>query len=262
MEDLERLNLLSTLVPFVLIVFLITIGVILLNQQFRKNLYKQRLDKESLKAKHQENLIQSAVQVQEDERKRIARDLHDELGAALSIGKMQITQLQRTESITPENLDDVRSILDNTLSNIRRISHELTPLNLEKLGLELALKSLGSQVGNNGGPAVDICFDDHIPELPWLIELMLYRILSELINNTIKHAQASEVKIQIDSIDDLIHCTYSDNGQGLPEEARKNGLGFKSINHRIELVKGSWEYGNQNGFYAQFKIPLNPVNLD
>ena len=86
---------------------------------------------------------------------------------------------------------------------------------------------------------------------------MLYRIFSELINNTIKHAHASEVKIHLDSIDNTLHCNYSDNGEGLPTETKKNGLGFKSINHRVELVKGFWEYGNKDGFYAQFKIPLN-----
>ena len=97
MEDLEKLNLLSTLIPFALIVFVITIGVVLLNQQFRKKLFKQQLEQENLKIVHQEKLLQTAVKVQEDERKRIARDLHDELGAMLSIGRMQLVELEKSQ---------------------------------------------------------------------------------------------------------------------------------------------------------------------
>lgn len=256
MEEPETLSILDTLIPFAIIVFLIAIGVVLLNQQFRKNLYKQQLEKESLKIKHQEKLLETGVQVQENERKRIARDLHDELGAALSIGRMQLMQLEKATEIDPKKIEDVRHLIENILASTRRISHELTPLHLENLGLEKALKSLLQRLEESGKISTTVSIDAAIDEFPWLVQLALYRIYSELINNTLKYAQASQLEIHIFKTKESLNCHYFDNGIGLKKETNSAGLGFTSIENRVNMLKGSLDFGTreEGGFYAEIIV--------
>lgn len=258
MEVIKELNILSTLIPFALIVFIIAIGVVVLNQQFRNNLHKQILEKETLKIQHQDQLLQTVVTVQEDERKRIARDLHDELGAALSISRMMLVQLEQTYPEGEDKVIQIREIIESTLASTRRISHELMPLNLENLGLEKALKSLGNRIEATGALKTNVAITG-LPNKPfWLLELGLYRILSELINNTLKYAEATEIDIRIIPDDLGLVCTYQDNGKGLTENGQKNGLGFISVESRVNMLKGTWEYGNgiHGGFHAQLKLPF------
>lgn len=259
MEKPETLSILSTLVPFALIIFMIAVGVVLLNQQFRKNLYKQQLERETLKIKHQESLLYTSLEVQEKERKRIAKDLHDELGAVLSIGKMQLLQLERSTELDLEKIRSVRELIESTLASTRRISHELIPLNLERLGLENALKSLLSEVSKTREINANIEMTQQDHPLPELIELGLYRICSEFINNTLKYAKASTIDISILISADFVYTRYADNGIGLDVNHSKEGLGFKSIQNRISTLQGTLKYGTstEGGFYAEFKIPIN-----
>lgn len=262
METSETINILPTLVPFVLVLFVIAVGVVLLNQQFRKNLYKKQLEQEGLEKTYQHELLLQAVQIQEDERKRIAQDLHDELGAGLSIGRMQLVQLEKQATIDVKDIYKIRKLIENTLSSTRRISHQLMPLQLENLGLEKALHSLCQGVGDSDLLEVNIAISEKKLDLHWLIELGVYRIYSELINNTIKYAEASVIDISIIKSENYLFCNYSDNGKGLNENTRTIGLGIKSIQNRINTLGGSWNYGNgkEEGFYAQMKLPIETKN--
>ncbi|MCJ8291676.1 MAG: hypothetical protein HRT58_04875 [Crocinitomicaceae bacterium] len=263
MEDPEKINFISTLIPFAIIVFIIAIGVVLLSQHFRKNVFKQLLEKESLKIKHQEKLLQTSVNVQEEERKRIAMDLHDELGAALSIGRMQLVQLEQSEEFNAEKIIEIRQLIESTLASTRRISHELMPLNLDKLGLEKALKFLCVRIEESGGTKVKIVIPEFTIKLPRLLELALYRIYSELINNTIKYADASNLEISIIQEKDVLFCSYLDDGNGLNENSKTCGLGFKSIESRVNMLKGTWKYGNREnrGFYAHVELSIETHKL-
>lgn len=98
MEESEKLNFLSALLPVSLILFIIVLGVLRLNQQFNKKLYQQKLEGEKLKLLHQKELLRASIRAQEEERKIIARNLHDELGAMISIMRMQLMQLENNLS--------------------------------------------------------------------------------------------------------------------------------------------------------------------
>lgn len=259
MEESSKIDLVSALIPFVLVVFVIAIGVVILNQQFRKNIYKQRLEKESLKAQHQTELLENSIRVQEDERKRIARDIHDELGATLSIGRMHLKQLAKNDTTNKEKVIQIQDMLEQALIATRRISHELMPLKLESLGLEKALYSLRDQLNNNPEEnLLEIQFDLDEGVLTKEVELALYRVFSELINNTLKHAGASIMQIHITEQANHIVCSYQDNGKGIVENQQTEGLGFRSIENRIVSHKGKWNFKNNpnGGFYAEIELPL------
>lgn len=262
MEAISQVSFASALASFVAIIFIIAIGVILLNQQFQKNLYKQQLETEELKAKHQLDLLQSSIAVQENERKRIAQDLHDELGALLAISRMHIRQLEQQALVKPDvllkELQNIRSCVEASLDTIRRISHELIPPQLEQFGLISTLETIAERVSQTREIVVTMSVSNDLPKLNWAIQIGLYRVLMEMINNTLKHAGANEVHIDLSMEEHCLLCLYQDNGRGFSEQTQTMGLGLKNITGRINALEGSVQMGNQNtvGFSACIKIPL------
>jgi signal transduction histidine kinase len=260
MATAPELSFLTTLLPLAGVVFIIAIGVILLNQQFRKNLYRQMLEQEELKSRLQQELLRSSIEVQEVERKRIAQDLHDELGAALSIARMQLVQLEQQNS-TNKNLESallrVRVALEASLASMRRISHELMPPQLEAFGLVKTLEAIATQINSANQIKLSIIAEEGMTRWPWLVELGLYRVCMELISNTLKHAQAQHITITLTHNTQLL-LEYVDNGRGLPESSQGQGLGLISMEARINSIGGTLNFSNKDtgGFYARIEIPF------
>lgn len=262
MEESQAIDFLSALVPFTIIVFIIAVGVILLNQQFRKNLFKQQLAKEELKNQHQQALLQTSIEVQEQERKRIAQDLHDELGAALSISRMQLLQLEgqlaNDTGKEASQLKQLRENVEGALSSTRRISHELMPAQLVNGGLVSMLQTQAKQVTEAGNVQVEVHSSGDMKQMTWTVQLGLYRVFSELLNNTLKHAHASKIDLQIQNQKETLTFKYQDNGKGLPEDLSHSGLGLKGLEGRVKALNGELHFGNgpQGGFYAEIELKL------
>ncbi|ASS50616.1 MAG: hypothetical protein CHH17_18155 [Candidatus Fluviicola riflensis] len=262
MESGNHITFIETLLPFAGIVFFIAVGVVLLTQQFRKNLYRQQLQQEELKNKHQLELLRSSIQVQEEERKRIAQDMHDELGATLSITRMHLLQAERLHGTDSErllnDLQTVRTLTESSLESMRRISHELMPAQLEKFGLVKTLEAVAEQLNGTGKMDITLHASQDLSTLDQEIQLTLYRIFMELINNTLKHAGATQISIQLSLEDRVITGRYTDNGKGLNPETTGSGLGHKSIEGRISSVGGTITTGNNHlgSFQAVISVPL------
>jgi signal transduction histidine kinase len=260
METPGDVSFLSTLLPLTGIIFLIVLGVLLLNQQFNKKLYRQKLEKEKLKARHQFELLQSSIEVQEEERKRIARDLHDELGAALSMTRMHLVQLEQqnaaNETELPARLQNVRFMTEKALASMRRISHELMPPQLENFGLLQTLESTATEINKLDQLQVEINAPENFSRLPLAIELGLYRICMELINNTMRHAAATRIQIHLQKEKNLLQLEYRDNGKGLPEGIIKKGIGQRSIQTRVHSMGGNLTMKNSKEGGIQVSIEL------
>lgn len=264
MEKTEELSFLSALWPFIGIIFLIVLGVLLLNQQFNKKLYAQKLEKEKLKARHQFDLLQANIAIQEEERKRIARDLHDELGATLSMTRMHLVQMEQQATngtALIDRLQNVRSMTEKALASMRRISHELMPPQLESFGLLQTLEATAAEINKLDQLQVEIIASENFSRLPLSIELGLYRVCMELINNTIRHAQASRIRIHLLREQDGLKLDYRDNGKGLPEELSKKGIGQRSIETRIHSMGGNFTMKNQETGGMQMLIELNSATI-
>lgn len=260
METAPQISLLNTLLPLIGVVFIIAVGVVVLNQHFQKNLYRQKLEQEEIKNRHQQELLRSSILVQEQERKRIAQDIHDELGALLSISRMHLVQLEEKEPVHIESflpaLQNIRSLTEKSLASMRRISHELMPPQLETFGLVKTLEAVAAYANKAGTVTITIDADD-LPDLSWPVKLGLYRITMELINNTIKHAGANTIRIKLRFMDQAIHCFYTDNGTGIQESEKKTGLGHKSIEGRASSLGGTVDFNTiGDGFHANISIPF------
>lgn len=251
------------LLPFIAVISIIAAGVILLNQQFRKSLYKRKLAEEQLKNRHNQEILSTSIRVQENERKRIAQDLHDELGAALSISRMHLLRLEKLGQSDKDTalgeLPKVREYVETALSTSRRISHELMPGQLQTMGLEKALEGIADRAHIANGLEVQLAIHCNASALPWEVSLALYRIFSELLNNTLKHAEATRVSFELHTQADGLQLHYRDNGKGLPEGGNPMaGIGLQSIEGRLKALGGSFAAAThpQGGFTAEGHVPL------
>jgi signal transduction histidine kinase len=263
MEQADSLNFLTTLLPLAGVVFVIAVGVLFLNQHFRKNLMQQKLQAEELKNHYQLELLRSSIDAQELERKRISNDLHDELGATLSIARMYLIQLEEETTgcgaqFTPA-LQNIRSLTESSLASLRRISHALMPPQLEIFGITRTLHMLADRINSAQATLIRIVADE-LPPLNWRMELGIYRICLELITNTLKHAQATEITVEVIRGTATLTVHYRDNGRGLSGIQPGTGIGMQSIEARVSALSGMQQmHVEENGFHLQLTLPiLNP----
>ncbi len=261
MEASEQINLFSLLLPILAVIFIIAVSVIVLNSHFQKNLFKQKLVQEELVIRHQQDLLKSSIEVQEEERKRMAVDLHDEMGATLSLIRMKISTLEKgspQDANLQNQYQDLKSLTDTAMGAIRRISHDLMPPTLLYFGLISSLNQIANTVQESNAIDVKIDHPDEPLQVDWSMSLGLYRISMELINNTIKHAKANAVNISIWTENHILYFKYEDNGIGISHTIKDKGLGQKSIEARALAMNGSLKMGNKepNGFYADIRIPI------
>lgn len=265
MEQENHVTFIETLLPFAGIIFLIAIGVVLLTQQFRKNLYREQAEQEVLKNKHQSELMRSGMLVQEEERKRIAQDMHDELGAVLSITRMHLLQAERKFGSNDEQLlselQNIRSLTENSLDNMRRISHRLMPPQLEQFGLLKTLESVCCQLNETGTIKAAFTADDEISGrmTDQLMLLTVYRICMELINNTIKHSQGTALQLELKFNENTLLLHYSDNGIGMNHSEQREGSGMNNLIDRVRFLGGEFTLDPKRnaGFGIDIVVPLN-----
>ena len=232
---------------------------------YQKRKIIEQEERRKLMEDNQERVLGAILETQENERRRIARDLHDEVGSTLSIAKMNVGHLLRyvTERNDQETAHDTYTILDDTLKNVRRISKDLHPVILEKYGLAEAVQSIGRKCSSDE-LEVRILVEDKIERLMHSQELHIFRIVQELLSNALKHAQASVIEMKLGIKKDRLILSYSDNGIGFdPASAGKTpasniGIGMIAIETRVKMLKGTWKLDSQpgKGTTAVFNFPL------
>jgi signal transduction histidine kinase len=202
---------------------------------YQKRMIRHIEEKRKLQHDHQKDLLSSFIETQEKERSRIAADLHDGIGASLAGIKLMLSQFK------PENEKDIlllqecKDAIQKTASSAREISHDLLPPALEKLGL---IKTLERMARNFSAENLTVKVEHSLTDrLVSNEELALFRITQELLNNTLKYAQASNVFISIHAKEGLLEYEYWDNGIGF-EHKDSIGLGLKNIESRIQMIKG------------------------
>ena len=216
----------------------------------RKKIIKHEIDKKNLEITYQKELLNSVIITQEEERKRIAQDLHDDISSKLNIVSLN-SHMLKTADLTESELNEITSnIIDLTtkaLENSRRIAHDLLPPVLEKFGLHAGIAELALEF--NSSKVVQVSYENHInfDTVDNYKQLHIFRILQELMNNSMRHGKAKEIVVSFDSISNVNTCNYSDNGLGFDINNKKNGkgLGMKNIEGRINFIGGSMKISSE-----------------
>lgn len=252
---------------YIVFIFIFIILILLLLYAYKQRVksIKQRdelhalaLEKEKQNSKI--STLTALLEGQEQERGRLARDLHDGLGGLLSGTKLQLSYLDPHHSETiEEGISKSIDQIDGAVEELRRVAHNLMPDLLMKYGLEVAIQEFASRISNNG---LDIHteFIGYTNSISQEKQLILYRIIQELVNNAIKHASPSEIIIQISEEEKVLNLTVEDNGKGFDRtdlDMRKTA-GFHNIELRVQFLKGTMNITSELniGTSIELQIPI------
>jgi signal transduction histidine kinase len=250
----------------------VAVFAVLLFLFFRKRLQYQKtiatqnesLQKQKITELQQKNkllALSSMIEGQEAERLRIAKDLHDSLGGLLSTIKAHFTTIQKEIiQLTKFGLTDKTNLLiDEACIEVRRISHNMMPHALSISGLKGALEDIAQSLKAEGYE-LTLEINKLPPNIENTKEVMIYRLVQEIISNIRKHANASTILLQVLGFKNEINLIVEDNGDGFDYEKAviKDGLGLKSINSRVDFLDGTieWDTKPGNGTSISINIPL------
>jgi PAS domain S-box-containing protein len=186
-------------------------------------------------------LASQLIELQENERKRLSRELHDDIGQRLSLAASEVALLQRQFSGGPAGLADrlgsLREELDGLCTDLHSLSHSLHSYKLQHLGLKPALKDLCQRMSQPGFH-VDLIVDDSENPRSKEVSLCLYRVAQEALNNTQRHAQTLSVALTLTKLQHTFYMAIQDSGIGFETSANPQGLGLISMKERLKLVNG------------------------
>ncbi|MGL4597750.1 MAG: sensor histidine kinase [Bacteroidia bacterium] len=255
MEPQNDISIYLALVAGTEAMLLISVGIVLFVVVYQKRLVKQQEEKNQLEIQHQRKLAESILTSIEKERRRIAADLHDEVGHSLLLLRLNM----RNNDPTNEN----RNMIDQSINSLRRISFDLYPPAIETLGIMPAIEDLLNEARKNKFMIkTDISCD--IDKLEQYTSLTLYRIVQELLSNTIKYSQAKTISYAMWNTAEELFMEYHDDGVGFDLEHKKNSMGLLNLSNRVETLHGKthFETSPNNGFKMRLTIPLPPKQTE
>jgi len=244
------------------LLFLMSISIVLFFYFSRKRIVKSELEKANLEIDHQKIILQSIIVTQEEERKRIAQDMHDAISSKLNVVSLNASILTE-EDITIEESNKVGAsilkITNTVLDSSRKIAHDLLPPTLEKFGLKAAIEELCEEICETKKYIPNYQLEYTEGFLKPNEELHLFRILQELINNTIKHSDATEITLILKTEENNLSLQYQDNGKGFNIENIKKakGLGMSGIENRVIILNGELKIESQLGSGIKVNIDIS-----
>jgi signal transduction histidine kinase len=231
-----------------------------------------RLNRYRTLVEQRENLREMAERVvtaQEEERQRISRELHDDLGQALTILQIALRDLQQDLSIPAatlfERIQALHSQAYEISVKIRRLAQDLRPPVLDTLGLKLAMQTYCTEFTRRTHMPVTFEVDQVIPALSDIYNITIYRALQEALTNIIKHAKASHVWVDLSVEDSVISLTVQDNGHGFPaDKPKSNGIGITGMQERLALVGGQCVLRSkpEGGTILTANLPLKTMKFN
>jgi two-component system, NarL family, sensor kinase len=238
---------------------LLAVGLIVFVVFHQRKVIYYQLKMRNMQADHQKMLLQATLESQEEERQRIAADLHDDAGPLLATVRLYLNEnlVHQDMATQLQSIYNAKQIVDDTIQLIRNISHSLIPPTLKNFGLESAMSDLIQKINGTGAINASCRFHDYRRRLKLEQELSVFRMLQELVNNILKHSHASFLHLTQNKTDDYFYIRIHHDGDGLTQtEFEKlrdipTGLGLKNIQGRIKILGGKifFEKDSTNTYY-------------
>ncbi len=257
----ERLRLQNYI--FIGIGGLILLLGLLVHSQYRRNKLRQETKLKTQLMQQQENAVKAVIEAEENERQRIAKDLHDGVGQMMSAAKMNLSAFESGMAFSSEEqkqtFEKIISLVDDSCKEVRTVSHVMMPNALLKNNLPTAIREFVDKL-NSKNINVHVYTDGLDERMDSNIETVLYRVVQECVTNAIRHASASTLDITLARDNDGITGTIEDNGKGFETEGKEkfDGIGLKNIVSRIEYLKGTVDFDSApgRGTVIAFHVPI------
>lgn len=229
----------------------------------RKKIIQKELEKKTLELNHQKEMLKATIVAQEAERNRIAQDLHDAISAKLNVVSLSANFLLEEENVSPQETEEIINhmlrVTNKTIESSRKIAHNLLPPILEKFGLGAALEELCDEFSNSKKVNVSSQISYEMESFSTDDELHVFRIVQELMNNSMRHGKARKIELNLKSNGkENLSLSYSDDGLGFDTNkiGIQKGLGLRNIESRVSLLKGNITYHSEKDKGVEVKITI------
>jgi two-component system NarL family sensor kinase len=225
---------------------ILTIGLILFIIFHQRKVIRYQMKLQQMEQEQQKILLNASIKLQEEERQRLAADLHDDAGPLLATARLYLNEnlVNQDKATQLQSIFQARQIIDDTIQLIRNISHSLMPPTLKNFGLESAINDLFQKISGSGTINASSRFHEYKDRLKSDKELIVFRVVQELINNILKHSSASFIHLTQNVHGDKFYLRIHHDGRGLVQadfdKLNKSniGLGLKNITSRLKVVQG------------------------
>jgi two-component system, NarL family, sensor kinase len=269
LEKKKKISLLYIVGLIILLVIVMITSLIIIRQiRLRRIITEQEVkirEQQLIEMKKERQLLATSavLEGEESERKRLARDLHDGLGGLLTGLKFSLLNVKGnyiSSERSASEFDYALGLLDNSMQELRRVAQNMMPESLLKLGIKEALNDFCITISKNTGLAINYQYYGKTDRLPAKFETSLYRIAQELINNAVKHSEATDIFIQVIQEENRLHLTVQDNGKGFEQSQNsgKNGIGLANIKSRVAAVNGQIDIisAKEKGTEVLIELPI------
>lgn len=245
------LTLILILIIGTMAMLILAIGIFFFFVTYQKKLLAKELEVNQIKTNQQKELLRTTIFAQENERKRFAEDLHDEIGAMLSAVKLNLNRLEKksTEESIKTIAADTKNNVDEVIFNIRRITRALLPPSLERFGLGQAITELINWIDKSEATRVVFYESGEIRRFDPKKEMTTFRIIQELLNNSLKYSEAERIDIRLRYTRDNLFVLVEDNGKGFDvQEAKGKGLGLQNLEGRANVMNARLKIKSRHGY--------------
>jgi signal transduction histidine kinase len=244
--NITNLVILGSLGMLTLVSFIIVFIV-----QYQKKMLAHKAALQKTETEFQKQLLDASVEVAEQERQKIATNIHDDVGLTINVVKLNLSKMKnniKDTTLVSELIETDLKILEEIHTTLRGISHELMPPSLSLLGLIKGLREMSRQISSSGKIKIDLSAGDLDLRMEKKKELQLYRLIKELINNILKHAGASQILVTCVLENSYLITSIEHDGVGINDQEvmalinSQRGIGLKSIQSRVQLTNSKLNY--------------------
>jgi two-component system, NarL family, sensor kinase len=262
-ESLTTLILLGTIIVIFFVAF-----VVLLSYLFTTKKNKLIQEKQLMKTQFQQELLQTQIEIQEQTLKTISQEIHDNVGQVLSLAKLNLNTVGNiTDQRLQSKIDSTKDLVSKAINDLRDLSRSLHGEKIGEIGLEEAIANELKVLQNTGQYKTGLQINGQVYKLDPQKEMVLFRIVQEALHNAVKHANAANLKVQMNYSPEIFALTISDDGVGFqPEQlpALQTGIGLKSMQNRAALIGGEFSIhsSKNNGTSISIAMPatFKPFN--
>ncbi len=244
-ERAEQMVVIQRWLDFVISLVLL-VGVFYIRKIF---LFMRRLDE--LRSETGKRVLSAVIRTEEQERKRFAKELHDGLGPLLSVIKMLVSGMDEKNSneVNGKIKQNLRLAVDEAIANVRNVSANISPHLLNNFGLKDSIEAFIKRMGQAEHFHIQFTTNLEKQRFNYNVEVIVYRVICELINNTLKHAAATEVTISLQLENEVLYLEYTDNGVGfdVASVGRFGGMGLDNMRYRLQSGNGNIEITSEHG---------------
>lgn len=242
--------------------FIIEIVVLMILLAYRLKIMQDTAERLFMeKTLAQQQRTEAILEAEDRERLRIARDLHDGIGQMLAAARMALGNFLAKKKVENKHIQNSLDLLEESIKEIREISHNMMPGALTKLGLSTALKQFVNKINALGVLQIELQIIGIKERLNEKIETMLYRVVQEILSNIIRHAEATKVSIELVKHESELVLVIEDNGKGFDTNASKNhGIGIKNVATRVEYLNGSVNFDSAIGRGTSVIVEIPLIN--